>query len=151
MPPISRLTSRRSGGTDPMFLCLILGDSIGLGTAREIRARHGVRCDVMAAERAQIDQVLHWPKSPSTYDTCIFSLGSNDSPSAATKRKVARLRRSVATRRVIWLLPYSRARAYLVNSIAISFGDETLDLARFPSRDGIHPVRYRDVVDTLLK
>lgn len=134
-----------------MFECLILGDSTGLGTAKEINARYSGRCDVIAVERATAAQILHWRKPPKAYGTCIFAIGSNDKPDAAVTAKLARLRRSIFTRRVIWLLPYSRPRAYLVNSVALSFGDATLDLSRFPTKDGIHPARYGEVAEVLLK
>ena len=134
-----------------MFECLILGDSTGLGTAKEINARYSGRCDVIAIERATASQILDWRKPPKAYGTCIFAVGSNDKPGTALTAKLARLRRSIFTRRVIWLLPYSRPRAYVVNSVALSFGDESLDLMRFPTKDRIHPDRYGDVAEALLK
>lgn len=134
-----------------MFECLIVGDSTGLGTAKEINARYVRRCDVIAVERATAAQILDWRKPFKVYGTCIFGVGSNDEPDAALMAKLARLRRSILTRRVIWLLPYSRPRAYVVNSVALSFGDESLDLSRFPTNDGIHPARYGEVAEVLLK
>lgn len=134
-----------------MFECLILGDSTGLGTAREINARYAGHCDIIAVERATATDILNWHKPPKAYGTCIFAVGSNDEPDAALTAKLAKLRRSIFTRRAIWLLPYSRPRAYLVNSVAVSFGDESLDLVRFPTKDRIHPAHYGDVAEALLK
>jgi len=134
-----------------MFECLILGDSTAVGTAREINARYANRCDVIAAERATLDEILAWRKPSKNYGTCILAMGSNDEPSAALTAKLIRLRHSVKTRRVIWLLPYSRSRAYVVNTVAVSFGDESLDLLRFRSNDRVHPARYSEVAGALLK
>ena len=134
-----------------MFECLILGDSIAVGTAREINAHVAFRCEVVAIERATASQILSWRKPNRFYGAAVLAVGSNDEPGTALLNKLSDLRRSISSRRVIWLLPYSRARAYLVNSVAISFGDESVDLSRFSTRDQIHTSRYRDVADTLLK
>ena len=61
-----------------MFECLILGDSTGVGTAQAINARYERHCDVQAAERATAAQVLSWRRPGKRYNTCIFSMGSND-------------------------------------------------------------------------
>ncbi len=106
---------------------------------------------MLAVERATADQVRAWRKPAKDYGTCIFAIGSNDAPDGALARKLIAIRRTIATKRVIWLLPYSRPRAYVVNAVAIAFGDESLDLTRFGSKDGIHPNRYGEVAATLLK
>ncbi|AOH87243.1 hypothetical protein AWL63_24105 (plasmid) [Sphingomonas panacis] len=134
-----------------MFECLIMGDSTGVGTASAINARRTMHCDVIAAERATAKQILAWRKSTKTYGTAILAVGSNDIPGPALARDLAKMRSTLATRRVIWLLPYSRPAAGVVNSVAISFNDETLDLARFPSKDRVHPARYEDIAKALLK
>ena len=134
-----------------MFECLILGDSIGLGTARAINNRYAQQCDVQAAERATSDQILTWRNLPKVYGATIFAIGSNDAPGRALAGRLLRIRRSVATRRVIWLLPYARAQAYTVSSVAAIFGDETVDLLRFPTHDRVHPRSYSDVATALLR
>jgi hypothetical protein len=134
-----------------MFECLILGDSIGVGTAQAINARYARRCEVQAVERATAEQILGWRRPPKSFGAAIFAMGSNDAAGTALARKLLSIRASVRTRRVIWLLPYARQQAYVVSSVAATFGDETLDLARFPSRDRIHPASYGDVARTLLR
>jgi hypothetical protein len=134
-----------------MFECLILGDSTGVGAAQAINARYSRQCDVEAAERASTSDILAWRKPAKVYGTAIFAMGSNDMPGPVLARKLAQIRLTVATRRVIWLLPYARPQALMVNSVAVSFGDQSLDLARFGSRDNVHPARYTDVAATLLK
>ena len=63
-----------------MFECLILGDGIGVGAAKEINARYARQRDVVAMERATADQILGWRKPPKGYGTCVFAIGSNDKP-----------------------------------------------------------------------
>ena len=64
---------------------------------------------------------------------------------------MARIRSQVCFQRVIWLLPYARPQAYLVSSVAAHFGDETVDLMRFGTRDRIHPRSYSEVAAALLR
>lgn len=134
-----------------MFECLILGDSTGLGTARAVNARYAAQCDVQAAERATAAQMLGWAVPAKAYGTTILAVGSNDMADTKVFDQLSRLRARLATRRVIWLLPYARPQAYLVSQVAFAFGDETLDLKRFPTRDNIHPRSYGDVASSLLK
>lgn len=134
-----------------MFFCLILGDSIGVGTARAVNERYAAHCDVQAAERATAKQVLSWPKPRKEYGSCVFSIGSNDPAAPALARTLSRIRGSICFRRVIWLLPYARPQASIVSAVAARYGDETLDLARFPSRDQIHPYNYSEVAAALLR
>ncbi|SMD01318.1 hypothetical protein SAMN06272759_1211, partial [Novosphingobium sp. B1] len=47
-----------------MFECLILGDSIGLGTAKAINSQYAPRCDVQAVEGATAAQILSWRRGP---------------------------------------------------------------------------------------
>ena len=134
-----------------MFECLILGDSIGVGTAQAINARYLRRCEVQAVERATADQIRSWRRPAKPYGAAIFAIGSNDAPGSALARKLLNIRAGLTSRRVIWLLPYGRRQAYIVASVAATFGDETLDLKRFRSEDRIHPADYGEVARTLLR
>ena len=134
-----------------MFECLILGDSTGVGAAQAINHRYARQCDVQAVERATATQILAWRKTSKDYGTCIFAMGSNDPAGAALAGKLAKIRSTVCFRRVIWLLPYARPQAYIVSSVAARFGDETLDLVRFETRDRIHPRNYSQVAAVLLR
>jgi hypothetical protein len=64
---------------------------------------------------------------------------------------MASVRTKMPSARVIWLLPYDRTRAYIVRSVAATFGDEVLDLTRFPSRDRLHPSDYGALARALLR
>jgi hypothetical protein len=133
-----------------MFECLILGDSIGVGVAEAINDRLARRYDFVAEERASVAQILSWRKPVKDHGASLHSIGSNDPAGRLLATRLAQLRQSIRSRRVIWLLPCSRQRAMIVNSIAVRFGDEALDLAQFPSRDSIHPRSYGDVAASLV-
>lgn len=134
-----------------MFECLVLGDSIGLGAARAINQHYARQCDVQAVERATASQILRWKTPAKSYGSCVFAIGSNDAPDRALASNLLRIRSRICFRRVIWLLPYSRPQAYIVSSVAARFGDETLDLNRFGTRDHVHPRRYGEVASALLR
>lgn len=134
-----------------MFECLILGDSTGVGAAQAINHRYARQCDVQAMERATAAQILSWRKTGKDYGACIFAMGSNDQAGIALAAKLAKIWSSICYRRVIWLLPYARPQAYTVSSVAARFGDETLDLVRFETRDRIHPRNYSQVATVLLR
>lgn len=134
-----------------MFECLILGDSTGVGAAQAINRRYAQQCDVQAVERATAAQILAWRKTGKDYGACVFAMGSNDPAGAALATKLTKIRTSLCFRRVIWLLPYARPQAYTVSSVAAHFGDETVDLSRFETRDRIHPRNYSQVAAVLLR
>lgn len=142
-----------------MFACLLFGDSLALGAGAAVNTDLAHPCDVQAATGAGSRAIARWVLPPRRYDTVILSLGSNDDlgeAKAATRRAVisaamASVRARMPGARVIWLLPYDRRRAYVVRSVAMTFGDEVLDLARFPSRDRLHPIDYRALARALLR
>ena len=153
-----------------MFACLFFGDSLSLGTAAAVNARLTRPCEVRAVSGAASNAMLRWTLDARSYDTAILSIGSNDdigvlasirgkpqaSTAAGRKRsrfyaRIGILRQNLPSRRVIWILPYNRARAAIVSSIAMRFGDEVLDIAQFPTRDGLHPATYSSVARRLLK
>jgi hypothetical protein len=142
-----------------MFACLFFGDSLALGTGMAVNALLPRACEIRAAEGASSMAMMRWTPSPRRYGTTILSVGSNDDIGPATPprlrlravERITNLRSHPPSHRYIWLLPYDRSRAALVRRIAATFGDEILDLARFPSRDGIHPASYRTVAGALLR
>ncbi|WP_156842764.1 hypothetical protein [Novosphingobium aquimarinum] len=134
-----------------MFECLFLGDSLAVGTAQFTNARLARPCTVVATEGATARQIEAWRKPARSFGVTVIAIGSNDMPDDVLSARLTRIRASITSRRVIWLLPYSRPRFYVVSSVAARFRDETLDMLRFPSRDGLHPKRYQDVANSLLR
>ncbi|MGF7151361.1 hypothetical protein FHS96_005024 [Sphingomonas zeicaulis] len=134
-----------------MLECLILGDSIARGTGQAVNALYDPGCDVQAEQSASTERVLTWQKPDKYYGTIIVAVGSNDAASRRLSDRLARLRQSLATRKVVWLLPYARPQAYAVRSIAARYGDRVIDLATFRSRDRVHPTRYSDIANALFE
>ena len=134
-----------------MFACLIFGDSIGVGTAQAVHRQYHGRCEVQAIERATTAQILSWQPPARIFGTSVLSMGSNDQAGEQLRKNLLRIRMRILTRRAIWILPYSRPQAYIISRIAVAFGDETIDLARFATIDRIHPQRYGDLAAALLK
>lgn len=114
--------------------------------------------------------MLRWRFLGRRFDTAILSVGSNEdlgtrrsrareasSPGVGRRRReqvlatIANLRRALPSNRVIWMLPYDRERAAVVTTVAARFGDEVVDIARFQTRDRLHPTDYRAVARALLR
>jgi lysophospholipase L1-like esterase len=134
-----------------MFECLFLGDSIGLGAARAANAVYSPQCKVRAEIGARSAEIMRWPLSGRTLGVVVISIGANDAPRPVLATNLKTIRMRLNTRRAIWLLPYTRGQARIVRAVAATFGDETLDLERFRTNDGIHPRSYVEVARTLLR
>jgi lysophospholipase L1-like esterase len=117
--------------------CVIIGDSIAVGTASQapacrVNAEVGISSRSYARER--VDQV--------NADTVVISLGANDHPSNLGAPEAMEIVRSrISARRVVWLLPSCGARAAAIE-VARRHGDATIDAAPFAGADGIHPTAY---------
>ncbi|SEJ80342.1 hypothetical protein SAMN05518849_11414 [Sphingobium sp. AP50] len=131
------------------FACLFLGDSIDVGAAAYVRARHGLSCDVVARVGASARTATSWSFPLRHYDTAIISLGSNDPDNPRLAEQITRIRASLSVGRVIWLLPYHRRAAAVVAQVALRFRDDRLDLASVPTADGLHP-DYSRLADALV-
>jgi hypothetical protein len=134
-----------------MFGCLIIGDSVALGTAAAIEAIRPSVCTSVARVGASTAQVRGWRLANTTYGSALIATGSNDLPGAGMRSAIRKLRLTIPSRRLIWILPYERRRASIVAEVAVRFGDGAVDLRQFPTRDGVHPVNYRAVASSLLR
>jgi len=127
-----------------MFECLILGDSIAVGTAI-------TRPECVSYSRGGLNS-WQWNreylKNDLTAKSVIISLGSNDHKGVRTKAELQKLREKVGTKsRVFWILPHGNLPAggvpiehiqQIVNSIAEEYGDTVLPITGI-SKDGVHP------------
>ena len=126
-----------------MLECLILGDSIGVGT-------HMVMPECMNLSRGGWN-TWQWNRDYLSNDltagTVIISLGSNDHKGVKTRAELEKMRAKVNSQRVFWLLPAGNLPAggvpisdiqNIVRSIAQANGDTVLPLTRLQP-DGIHP------------
>ena len=137
-----------------MLECLILGDSIAVGT-------HQARPECVAYAKGGWN-TWQWNREYLKKDlsarTVIISLGSNDHKGIRTKAELQRLREKVGTTaKVFWILPHSNLKAsevsiehiqQLVKSIAAEYSDIVLPITRV-SKDNIHPswAGYRELAE----
>lgn len=129
-------------------LCLILGDSTGVGTADALAAK-GLRCEVHARVSAPSSETVQTWHGGRPVDRALIALGSNDATSPKLARNLLTLRRRVLAGRVTWLAPYHPGAAQVVTAIARSFGDDVVQLASYGSRDRVHPNSYAAVAISL--
>jgi len=140
-----------------MIDCLILGDSIAVGT-------HQFRPECMALAKGGINS-YQWRKEYLEQDsgalpqaqTAIISLGSNDHKHVRTIRELRQIRKSVTANRVFWILPRGNNPAggiaieqiqAFVKVVAAENNDAVLPITRV-QKDNIHPswAGYRDLVE----
>ena len=122
-----------------MLDCLILGDSIAVGT-------HQFRPECVAYAKGGINS-WQWKKQYLERDqgnnlgaeTVIISLGSNDHKGVKTIEELSNIRAAVHAKRVFWILPAIKPDIQnIVKEIAAGFGDTVLPITRLQP-DGIHP------------
>jgi lysophospholipase L1-like esterase len=129
-----------------MLECLILGDSIAVGT-------HRARPECVAYARTGWTS-QQWNRAYLNKDlsaqTVIISLGSNDHKGVRTRAELQRIREKVGTAaRVFWILPAINPDIQAtIKSMAAEYSDTVLPIAR-PSRDGVHPTRagYQELAE----
>ena len=133
-----------------MIDCLILGDSIAVGT-------HMARPECVAYATSGINTTQFNKKYPQPFNgkVVVISLGSNDHKYIKTEKELFKLRERVQAETVYWILPAGNSKTSEipivriqehVESIAEMYGDW---IVRIPylSNDGIHPTRkgYRRI------
>lgn len=113
--------------------CIILGDSLAAGVARNHRY-----CQVHAQPGAGSAVFVSNFKGHARGNVLI-SLGANDQPTSDTQRWTDELRSRVSGQ-VTWILPPNNQRARdAVANTARRHGDRILDIRPFVGHDGIHP------------
>ena len=118
-----------------MIECIILGDSIAVGTAH-------FRPECVALARSGINS-RDWNRqnrnNPVAAGTVIISLGSNDTAQIRTIWEVTQMRERVRAERVYWILPANKPHvAAFVETVARDFEDTVIRIPEL-SRDGVHP------------
>ena len=128
-----------------MLECLILGDSIAVGT-------HMARPECTAYAKGGINTWQFNKMYPGEFfsDVVIISLGSNDHRGVKTKKELEALRSRVTVKsKVVWILPSGNLAAsgvkisdinQFISEIAKTNGDAVIGLSSdLVSPDGIHP------------
>jgi RecG-like helicase len=119
-----------------MLECLILGDSIAVGTHQfktgcALQAKVGI-----TSQSWNSTYISYMPKAKSV----IISLGSNDHAGTRTKAQLQRIREKAGTDvQVFWIMPAVNPEAQAaISAIAQEYKDTVLPIARLAS-DRVHP------------
>ena len=135
-----------------MFECLILGDSIAVGTQQ-----HVPTCAKIAKGGINTWQFNRaYSKEDMIAKTAIISLGSNDHAHIKTEKELLTLRERVQAEHVYWILPAGNLQASnvpieeiqtIVYNIAGKYNDKVVAIKGL-SPDGIHPngAGYKQIV-----
>lgn len=128
-----------------MLDCLILGDSIAVGT-------HQFRRECAAYAKGGWN-TWQWNRDYLRNDlqakTVIISLGSNDHSGIKTLKELETMRAKVKADKVFWILPAVKEPIQnIVKEIAQRYGDTVLPITRL-QKDGIHPswAGYKEIAE----
>ena len=119
-----------------MLDCLIIGDSIAVGTAMQ-------RPDCQSIAKGGINS-WQWNKDYSgklvPAKTVIISLGANDHKGVKSIKELLALREKIKNTRVFWILPFNAQGQEAVTLVAEQYGDTVLPRPKeHISTDGVHP------------
>ena len=135
-----------------MLDCLIVGDSIAVGTQQFAK-----ECELQGKGGINSWQFNRMYPGSFYAETVIISLGSNDHQYVKTYDQLFEMRQRVGAANVFWVLPAGNLKASnvpieriqgFVQEIAKYYGDTVLPI-RGLQPDGIHPSwsGYRDIVE----
>lgn len=121
-----------------MLECLIVGDSIAVGTAHfkpECASIAKGGWNSWQWNKTFLKQEHHDIKAK----TVIISLGSNDHKGVNTEAELEVLRAATKADRVYWILPAIKPNIQeIVRKVAAEHGDVVLPIA-YLQKDGVHP------------
>lgn len=134
-----------------MLECLILGDSIAVGTAM-------ARPECVSYSKGGWNS-WQWNKdylakaSAESAKTIIISLGANDHKGVKTEKELRKMREAIKGNRVFWISPGAERKPIpqdAIERIAQEYGDTVLVRPeKHMSADGIHPTGrgYKELAD----
>lgn len=133
-----------------MLECLILGDSIAVGT-KMFAPKECVSYSVGGWNTWQWNQ--RYGGKDLAADTVVISLGTNDHAGVNTEKELRKMRANVTAKRVVWIMPPCNKKFCkssvnaIVTKIARQYGDIIVGTPYLQS-DGIHPSwrGYKDLV-----
>jgi lysophospholipase L1-like esterase len=131
-----------------MIDCLIMGDSIAVGTQMFDK-----QCAVIAKGGINSYQWVNKniDKAPYQAKTVIISLGSNDHQYVKTENELQTIRKLTKADRVYWILPAIKPNIQeIVKKVAAEHGDVVLPITKLQP-DGVHPssAGYKDIVEKI--
>ena len=135
-----------------MLECLIVGDSIAVGTHQFYQ-----ECKLVGKGGINTWQFNKMYKGSFYAETVIISLWSNDHKYIKTYDEMFEMRQRVGAKRVFWILPAGNLKASevpieniqnIVKELAEYYGDTVLPINGL-QKDGIHPSwsGYKDIVE----
>lgn len=131
-----------------MIDCLIIGDSIAVGTHRE--RPECVRYATGGWSSQQWNKTYYHREMKAS--NVIISLGSNDLKGLDTREELLKTRSKFKESRVYWILPAIKPhKRQIVRDIAIQHGDTVIEIKSL-QQDKVHPDRdgYRQIAkDTI--
>ncbi len=118
-----------------MLECLILGDSIAVGT-QQFRPE----CTLVGKSGINSKQFNNnYSQKIEPAETVVISLGSNDHDGVNSFRELLAMRQRVEGKRVFWIMPAIKPHIQdMVRIIAENFGDTVLPITRLQP-DRVHP------------
>ena len=120
-----------------MLECLILGDSIAVGT-QAVRPECAIYAKGGINSR---DFVNRYIGKDLVADTVVISLGSNDDAKIKTKNELLDLRSQVVAKKVYWIMPAIKPNIQdIIEEVANKYGDWIIRIPQV-SNDGIHPTK----------
>jgi hypothetical protein len=135
--------------TPPKPDCLVVGDSVASGLANAL-AQQGRRCDVAVVKNATTWQLVRMVPME-RYAIAFVATGSSQPKYPYLEDELRVLRSHLRTANVVWVLPYDRTAAKAVSSNAGETGGLVVDLAFWPTSDGIHPKDYTSLAAMIVK
>lgn len=136
-----------------MLECIILGDSIAVGTKQ-----FAPQCELVGKGGINTWQWNNmYPTANLTAGVVIISLATNDHQYIKTPQELRKMRARVKSNRVFWVLPAGNLKGSevpietiqdYVKTVAAEYGDTVLPI-RGLQKDGIHPSwsGYKDIVE----
>ena len=121
-----------------MLECLIMGDSIAVGT-KMFAPKECVSYSKGGWNTWQWNK--KWGNTPLEAKTIVISLGTNDHSGVNTKKEFTKIRTRIKVGNVVWIMPPCN------KSIAVSYGDRIISTS-YVQPDNVHPSwrGYKDLV-----
>jgi len=124
-----------------MIDCLIIGDSIAVGTAMKRPECVSYSKGGWNSWQWNKDYLSH--STTKSYDTIVISLGANDHKGVKTEQELKKMREAIKGKRVFWIDPGKDRKPIAheaIMKIAGEYGDTVLSRpAGNMSSDGVHP------------
>ena len=133
-----------------LLACLIIGDSIGVGT-KMFAPKECVSYSKGGFNTWQWNR--KWGNTPLKAKKVVISLGTNDHSGVNTKKEFTKIRTRIKVGNVVWIMPPCNKGFCkpgvnaAVKEIATKYGDKIISTSYVQS-DNIHPSRrgYKDLV-----